>query len=204
MDSTSRRREPRLGVDIGRVVINGAAHPRGGDTAFFTGDEAAMLATPEMPDAVAAIARLVPRFAGRVWLISKCGTRVEARTLRWLEAHDFYRRTGLARDHVRFCRTRADKRTHCLDLGLTHFVDDHPEVHAAIAGAVDHQYVFGPQARPVPSFGVPAPTWADALRLIESTLLAEPATGCSGCAATATYERAGGGMRPEAARRRRG
>ena len=30
--------EPRLGIDIGRVIIDGPAHP-GGDTAFFSGDE---------------------------------------------------------------------------------------------------------------------------------------------------------------------
>lgn len=65
------RIEPRLGVDIGRVIINGPAHPGGGDTAFFTGDEAALLATPEMPGAVEVITRLVACFQGRVWLVSK-------------------------------------------------------------------------------------------------------------------------------------
>lgn len=175
MDSIAEPRHSRLGIDIGRVIIDGPAHPRGGDTAFFTGDEATMLATPEVPGAVPTIARLVRRFDGQVWLISKCGHRVEARTLRWLDAHDFYRRTGLARGHVLFCRNRAEKRTHCLQLGLTHFVDDHPEVHAAIAGAVDHQYVFGQPisgspARPAPRCGTPAPTWADVERLVEASL----------------------------------
>ncbi|GIJ80585.1 hypothetical protein SAMN05443287_115101 [Micromonospora phaseoli] len=161
---------PRLGVDIGRVIIDGPNHPGGGDTAFFSGDEATMLATPEVPGAVEAVARLVALFDGRVWLVSKCGPRVAARTRRWLDAHDFYRRSGLARDHVRFCRTRADKRTHCLELGLTHFVDDHPEVHAAIRGTVAHQYVFGPQRRPVPSYGRHTPTWADVERLVTDSL----------------------------------
>lgn len=163
-------REPRLGIDIGKVIINGPAHPGGGDTAFFTGDEATLLATPEMPGCVPVIADLVSRFGGRVWLVSKCGPRVEARTRRWLDGRDFYRRTGLARDHVRFCRTRPDKRTHCLDLVLTHFVDDHPEVHAAIRGAVEHQYYFGPQAAPVPAWAWHAPTWAEAADLITATL----------------------------------
>jgi len=162
-------REPRLGIDIGRVIINGPAHPGGGDTAFFAGDEAAMLATPEMPGAVEAIARLVRRFDGKVWLVSKCGERVQARTERWLAAHDFFARTGLPAGRVRFCRARADKRIHCAELGLTHFVDDHPEVHAAIRGVVDHQYFFGPQRRPVPPYGQRAPTWADVERLIAAT-----------------------------------
>jgi hypothetical protein len=92
-------REPRLGIDIGNVIINGPAHPGGGDTAFFQGDEATMIATPEMDGAAAAIGRLTALLDGRVWLVSKCGPRVQARTLRWLEGHDFYQRTGLVRDH---------------------------------------------------------------------------------------------------------
>ncbi|MGC5032988.1 hypothetical protein [Micromonospora sp. DT229] len=163
---------PRLGIDIGRVIIDGSAHPSGNDTAFFSGDEANMLATPEVSEAVATIARLVPHFDGRVWLISKCGPRVQARTLRWLAAHDFYRRTGVDPRQVRFCRARADKRAHSLDLALTHFIDDHPEVHAAIQGAVDHQYFFGPQRRPVPYYGHPTPTWAEVERLVIDSLRA--------------------------------
>jgi hypothetical protein len=171
MDETSpANREPRLGIDIGRVIINGPAHPGGGDTAFFAGDEATMLATPEMPDAIETIARLVQRFGGRVWLVSKCGERVQRRTERWLDWHDFFERTGLPRDHVRFCRTRPDKRTHCLELRLTHFVDDHPEVHTAIRGAVRYQYFFGPQRGPVPGYGCHAPTWVDVERLVGPTL----------------------------------
>jgi hypothetical protein len=163
----------RLGIDIGRVIIDGPSHPAGGDTAFFTGDEATLVATPEMPGAVDAIARLVEAFAGRVWLVSKCGPRVQARTLVWLQGNDFHARTGLPADQVRFCRTRPDKRLHCEELGLTHFVDDHPEVHSAIRGAVDHQYLFGPQRGHVPPYVRHTQTWADVERLVLATL--EPA-----------------------------
>ena len=169
-------REPRLGVDIGRVIIDGSAHPDGGDTAFFTGDEAVMLATPEMAGAFDAIGRLVPLFGGRVWLVSKCGPRVRARTLRWLTAHDFYGRTGVAERNVRFCRTRPEKRVHCEELRLTHFVDDQPDVHTAIAGAVEHQYLFGTKQGRVPPAVRRTVTWADAERLIAASL----APGCSG------------------------
>jgi hypothetical protein len=163
-------REPRLGIDIGRVIIDGPAHPRGGDTAFFTGDEETMLATPEMAGAVATIARLVPRFHGQVWLVSKCGPRVQARTRRWLAGRDFFGRTGLPPGQVRFCLRREEKRAHCEELGLTHFVHDHPEVHAAIRGAVAYQYFFGRQALPVPDYGLHAPTWRDVESLIHVTL----------------------------------
>lgn len=173
-------REPRLGIDIGRVIIAGGAQandapqddtdPDAADTAFFDGDEAAMLATPEVDGAIDTIAALVPLFGGRVWLVSKCGERVEARTLRWLDAHDFYARTGMARDHVRFCRRRADKRIHCAELNLTHFVDDRPDVHAAIRDVVSELYFFGPQPDPVPAYGHHTSTWTDVARLIVASL----------------------------------
>jgi hypothetical protein len=163
-------REVRLGIDIGRVIIDGSSHPEGGDTAFFSGDEATMLATPEMAGAFDAIARLVQAFGGRAWLVSKCGPTVQARTLRWLEAHEFHRRTGLPADQVRFCRRRADKREHCEQLGLTHFVDDHPEVHLAIRGVVEHQYLFGEQHAPAAAGVTPARTWAEVERLVLATL----------------------------------
>jgi tRNA(Leu) C34 or U34 (ribose-2'-O)-methylase TrmL len=164
--------EARLGIDIGRVVINGPAHPGGGDTAFFEGDEATMLATPEMPGAVGAIARLVELFAGQVWLVSKCGPRVQARTLRWLAGHQFYSRTGLDPANVRFCRTRPEKRVHCEQLRLTHFVDDHPEVHQAIRGAVRMQCFFGPQSHPVPGYGIATPTWVEVAEVISADVAA--------------------------------
>ena len=163
-------RTPRLGIDIGRVIINGPAHPDGGDTAFFQGDEEAMLATPEVPDAVFSIAILTRAFAGQVWLVSKCGPRTQERTLRWLQAHDFYNRTGVDPGHVRFCRERAEKRGHCEELDITHFVDDRVEVHAAIHGVVDHQYLFGPQPGPVPEYTTHVLTWPQARAHIEATL----------------------------------
>jgi hypothetical protein len=164
-------RQPRLGIDIGRVIIDGPADSHE-DTGFFTGDDAAMLATPEVPGAVDAIARLAHRFEGRVWLVSKCGPWVQARTGRWLVGHDFFGRTGVPAEHVRFCRRRAEKRAHCVALGLTHFVDDRPEVHEAIRDVVEHQYFFGPQSEPVPDYGLATPTWSDVERLIDRSLTA--------------------------------
>lgn len=80
----------RLGIDIGRVIIDGSSHPNGGDTAFFNGDEAALLATPEVPNAIESITRLVDAFGGQAWLVSKCGERVKNRSLRWLAHHNFF------------------------------------------------------------------------------------------------------------------
>lgn len=172
------QREPRLGVDIGRVLIDGASHPDGGDTAFFRGDEACMVATPEMAGAFDAIARLADLFDGRVWLVSKCGPRVQARTERWLRAHRFFERTSIDPTHLRFCRARSDKRIHCVELGLTHFVDDRPDVHEAIRDVVDHQVLFGPQRRPAPPFVTAALDWAETEASIRRSL--DASTSASG------------------------
>src|SRR5256885_13503652 len=95
----------RLGIDIGRVIIDGPAHPGGGDTAFFTGDEATMLATPEVPSAGAAIGRLVTRFNGRVWLASKTGPPILAPPQRLLDARVPPRRPRPAADPPRVSPT---------------------------------------------------------------------------------------------------
>jgi hypothetical protein len=162
--------EPRLGVDIGRVIIDGSAHPDGGDTVFFTGDVEQMLRTPAVDGAFESLARLVARFSGRAWLVSKCGERVERRTLAWLAHHDFAARTGIPLASVRFCRRRLDKAIHCAELAITHFVDDRLDVHEALRGLVPHRYLFGAHPDTPPSWVVHTPTWADVEARIGSDL----------------------------------
>ena len=64
---------------------------------------------PEIPGAFDAVAALVRALQGRVYLVSKCGERIEARTRRWLVQKRFFDRTGLPRENLRFCRERRDK-----------------------------------------------------------------------------------------------
>ena len=129
----------RLGIDIGRVIIDGSSGS--GDTSFFSGDTAAMLRTPAVPRAFAAIARFVPLFE-EAWLVSKCGPRVQRRSVEWLRHHRFFEVTGIAEGNVRFCLRRPEKAIHCAELGITHFVDDKPDVIAAITPVVPHRYLF--------------------------------------------------------------
>jgi hypothetical protein len=57
-----------------------------------------------------AVPALVERFEGRVWIVSKCGPRIQQRTLQWFDRHRFFERTGIPRNHVRFCLRRPDRR----------------------------------------------------------------------------------------------
>lgn len=149
----------RLGVDIGRVIIGGGAVPGSSDTQFFSGDTARMLTTPAVPGAFDTLARLVPRFE-QVWLVSKCGVRIQRHTRQWLDHHDFAARTGIPRDNIRFCLERPGKAVHCADLGITHFVDDKVDVHHALLGVVTHRYLFGPQRKPPPTWVRHTATWS--------------------------------------------
>lgn len=157
---------PRIGVDIGRVVINGD----GPDTNFFGHHLDEAMRTPAVPGAFAAVAELVERFAGQVWLVSKCGPKIQARSLAWLDHHGFWAATGLDREHVRFCRERADKAIHAKRLGLTHFVDDRLDVLGHLLGLVERRYLFGPQPvrrRSQLAGLVLAPTWSAVLADLE-------------------------------------
>lgn len=166
----NKERQPRLGVDFGRVIQGAALAAGAEDTVFLSGGLAEALRTPPSPGAFEVLPRLVRRFGGRAWVISKCGPRVEQRTRQWLDHHDFYDRTGIARDNVRFCRARADKAVHCAELGITHMIDDRLDVHRALRDLVPHRYLFGVQTDPVPDWVRHVPTWDEVEFAVEATI----------------------------------
>ena len=164
MNVTLLLRTPTLGVDIGRVIIQGD----GPDTSFVGGSDEQALRAPAMEGAFDALARLVDRFAGRVHLVSKCGARVEARTRVWLRHHRFFERTGVLAENVHFCRQRPDKAPICHRLGVGFFVDDRRDVLAAMTGVVPFRFLFGETT--APEKVIAAPDWAVAEREIVRVL----------------------------------
>jgi hypothetical protein len=164
----------RLGIDIGRVIIGGSGR---GDTAIFDGSDEDSLRTPEVPGAIATIAALTRLFAGKVWLVSKCGPKVQGRTRKWLRHHDFWRLTGVPEQNLRFCLERRDKAIHCKQNRLTHFIDDRLDVLAHLRGLVTHRFLFGPQRQDtiVPADIVRVADWkavARAFELAQATAVA--------------------------------
>ena len=145
-----------LGVDIGRVLIHGD----GPDTSFIGGSEADAMRAPAMAGAFEALARLCDLFAGRVWLVSKCGPRIQARTRQWLDRHRFFQSTGIRYGQVRFCLERKEKAPICAELGVGLFVDDRLDVLAAMAGVVPHRFQFGATAAPAGIVAAPICTAA--------------------------------------------
>jgi hypothetical protein len=151
-------REARLGIDIGRVIIGGGTGP-GADTQFLSGGEQAALETPAFAGAFETIAALVGATGGRVWLVSKAGTRVRERTRRWLAHHRFFERTRLDAEHLRSCRARADKAVHARELSLSHFVDDRLDVLVHLRPLVPRLVLFGSER--APSWAAAAPSWKE-------------------------------------------
>lgn len=165
---------PCLGVDFGRV-IHGAELPSGtADTVFLSGSHEEALRSPATEGAYEALAALVPLFEGRVWVISKCGERIQRRTQDWLHHNDFYARTGLPQGNVRFCRKRADKAVHCRELAITHMIDDRLDVHRALRGVVPNLYLFGVRHEQPPEWLRHTATWPEATAAITADIAAAP------------------------------
>jgi hypothetical protein len=152
------------------VIEGGLGADEAADTSFLGSTLEDATASPATPGVFEVLPRLVDMFGGRAWIISKCGVETQLKTVAWLDHHDFYRRTGLPRSNVRFCRERADKATHCRELGVTHMIDDRLDVHAAIRDVVPHLYLFGPQDSEIPDWVVHVPDWPAAAKRIASDI----------------------------------
>jgi hypothetical protein len=151
---SSQTTAPILGVDIGRVIIEGD----GPDTSFVGGTEAEALRAPAMAGAFESLTRLRERLAGRVWLVSKCGPKIQARSRLWLDRHRFFQTTGIPYGQLRFCRDRKEKAPICEELGIGLFVDDRLDILESMRDIVQHRFQFG--ASSAPAGITPVPTWA--------------------------------------------
>lgn len=128
-----------LGVDIGGVIIRRSYGDD--DTSFHVN----FLETPEVPHAIESIYGITNSIFGQnVYLVSKCGPKVEALTREWLNSRDFFQRSSIPSSNIRFCRKRDEKAHICESLGITHFVDDRLEV-LSYLNSVENLYLFQPQ-----------------------------------------------------------
>ncbi|WP_204249114.1 hypothetical protein [Nocardia arizonensis] len=64
---------------------------------------------------------------------------------------------------------RADKAGHCVELSITHMIDDRLDVHAAVRDLVPHRYLFGVQTELAPDWVVHTRTWADVEAAVMAT-----------------------------------
>ena len=132
----------RIGIDFGGVIIQNDALIQTGQTGevFLDSDDCENLA---QPFAIEVIRDLVSTFDGRIWIVSKAKTQMQERTQAWLTAVNFFSRTALEANHLRFCTQREEKATICAELGITHFIDDSMSIIQILRGIVPHLYLFG-------------------------------------------------------------
>lgn len=126
----------RLGVDFGGVI-----NATDTDVDIFSEN---FLESPEVPQAIDTLTRLhINPFPKKLYVVSKCGPRVQERTRQWLGHQEFYQKTGIPPAHVEFCLKRSQKASICQRLGITHFADDKLEVLGYLFEAgIEHLYLF--------------------------------------------------------------
>ena len=126
-----------LGIDIGGVIIKKI--DESSDTSFDEDFER----TPAVVGAIGSIKLIMARrFGDNVYLVSKCGAKIEALTRRWLDLN-FFQQTGFNPDNVHFCEQRNQKAPICDALRITHFIDDRLEVLSHL-DTVKNLYLFQP------------------------------------------------------------
>lgn len=103
------------------------------------------------PHALRVIHRLVQAPHTKVVIISKVDDEQMKRALKWIEVNDFYNNTGLVRSDIFFCKERYEKSNIAREIGVTHHIDDRPEVMAHMDPGV-HKYLFNPIATDVVTF----------------------------------------------------
>ena len=164
----------RVGIDFGGVVVRNQKLVRGEDTGL------ADFHTPKVaqPGVFDAIREVVSICDGQVWIVSKAGSRMQERTRAWLRTVDFYSRTGLDIEHLRFCQEREEKGTICLELGVSHFVDDHVHVMQILRHTVPHLYFFREQGgeKFCPPWATLVSNWNEVVNLLRMSVAKDPPT----------------------------
>ena len=164
----------RIGIDFSGVIVRNRKLVRDEDTGLAGSDKAAV-AQDGVFDAIHEIISICD---GGVWIISKAGPRMQARTRAWLDTVDFFSHTGLDADHVRFCLKRQEKEVICRELEISHFVDDHVHVMQILRHTVPHLYFFAAQGRErfCPPWATSVSNWAEVMELLTSSLSKDRST----------------------------
>ncbi len=126
-----------FGTDLGGGIIDKLDE---GSRGKFLGPE--YLLTPGVPEVFETLRQIVNAIRGKngecsVHVVSACESSLRNKALWWLNHHQFYDRTGIPRENVRFANSRRVKAEICADLGITHFVDDRLEVLSQLPPSVE-------------------------------------------------------------------
>ncbi len=130
-----KEKPKRLGIDLGNTLIlkvDGQVYVQDG--------------------ALITIKSLMDRHFGQeVYIVSKVTPAQEVRARAWLERNGFFELLGIPKTHLHFCAERCEKGPICQGLGITHFIDDRPEVFAHMDPSVC-RFLFKPRQEDLVEF----------------------------------------------------
>lgn len=112
----------KVGIDIGNVLTT---KDTDNPSAAFSNDPYQYLNAPQMEGAYDSVRELVEMFGTEnVYLVSKCGKKMQEKSAKWLKYQRFYEITGVQEENVFFCFKRHEKTPICEQLGINVFIDD--------------------------------------------------------------------------------
>lgn len=106
--------------------------------------------TVPMPHAFRVINDLRQRVKA-IYIVSRVSDEQSLQAFNWLHKVDFFGATGLTPNKVHYCYERLDKGPICWKLGVTHFVDDRPEVMFGLQSTVE-RYLMNPSPYDMETF----------------------------------------------------
>ena len=98
-----------------------------------------------LPHAFRVVKHLIDeRFGDRVHIVSRVSPEQEIRARIFVTGAEFQTHLGIPTERVHFCRERHEKGPICHKIGITHFIDDRPEVMVHMPTIVTHRILFNP------------------------------------------------------------
>jgi hypothetical protein len=131
----------KIGIDIGGVII---AQDTDEPDLFFTNS---FLNANPFTNCFEIIKKLI-NFYGKenIFIISKCGEKVQKKSLEWLEHKNFFSFTGFLSSNIYFCLERHEKASIAEKLNISVFIDDRYTVlkHMLISTQLQRLILFCP------------------------------------------------------------
>ena len=93
------------------------------------------------PNALRVVKALASKYPCHI--ISKVNAQQKVDVLTWMVANDFFNQVGIPESNLHFCEERHQKNAICVRLGVTHHIDDRPEVVAHLDSNIN-AYLFRP------------------------------------------------------------
>lgn len=104
------------------------------------------------PNSMRIIADIIRKYGpNKFFIISRVNTEQKVRAQAWLNQSRFFGQTGMPEQNLFWCEERHQKAVIAKDLGLTHFVDDRPDVLIPMI-SVPHRFLFNPRLEDLEQF----------------------------------------------------